>query len=52
MQALKLNFLSYANEGGRDIITKTCKKFAIKIKSDQLKLGDITQDIIDTQIIG
>ena len=49
---LKLNFLSYGNEGGRDVVTKTCRKIATKIKSEQLQLSDLTQDLVDTQILG
>jgi len=51
-QNLKLNFLSYANGGGKDIIVKTCKKISNKIRQDQLKLSDLNQDFIDTQILG
>ncbi len=49
---IRLNFLSYANGGGKDVIVKTCKKISNKIKQEQLQLSDLSQDLIDTQILG
>jgi dehydrodolichyl diphosphate syntase complex subunit NUS1 len=50
-QGLKLNFLSYSHGGGKDILVQTCQKISKNIQNDQIKLSDINQDFIDTQII-
>jgi undecaprenyl pyrophosphate synthase len=46
-----LNFISY-EKGGRTLMVNTCKTIANKIKSRQLNVDDLSQDLIDTQILG
>jgi len=47
----ELNFLNYEN-AGRCVLVDACKNIAKRVKSEQLKVDEITQDFIDTQILG
>jgi hypothetical protein len=48
---IELNFLNYEN-AGRCVLVDACKNIAKRVKSEQLKVQEITQDLVDTQILG
>ena len=47
----ELSFLHYEN-AGRCVLVDACKNIAKRVKSEQLRVEEITQDLVDTQILG
>lgn len=50
METLSLNFLSY-EKAGRTLLSNACKTISNKIKNNQLNINNLSQDLIDTQIL-
>ena len=48
---LNLKFLAYKN-GGRDVLVNACRALSNKIKTNQLNTSSISQDLIETTILG